>query len=73
MTDQQGRDKKGRWANKTTPTKDHVIRVTPQELQALQEAREKQVPLSKVISKDDKKQARKKPGLYCWQANRAGG
>jgi len=41
MTDQQGRDKKGRWANKTTPTKDHVIRVTPQELQALQEAREK--------------------------------
>jgi len=55
MTDQQGRDKKGRWANKTTPTKDHVIRVTPQELQALQEAREKQIPLTKVINKDDKK------------------
>jgi len=49
------RDEKGRWVPTGPQPLEKVVRVSKDELKALQEAREKQVPLSKVISKDDKK------------------
>ena len=49
----QGHDKKGRWANKQGPLKEKVMRVTLSEYKAIHKARIKGVDLAKIVNKEN--------------------
>lgn len=51
----QERDEKGKFSPKGKENREHVIRVTPSELKALQEAREKGIDPKKVLVETVKK------------------